>query len=131
MEGGYSGPIDGKSAADISPYVHPDRQQKEYTKFRKVHDLYSLGVVLLEIGRLGSFLEQRAKKEWSTTRSPDKIREIILRKARALRLHMGNRYTDAVLACLTANEVLSNQNEPDFLTFFLVEVCEKLEEIVI
>jgi hypothetical protein len=131
MEGGYSGPINEKSVADISPYVHADRQRKDYIKFQKVHDLYSLGVVLLEIGRLGSFLEKRAKKEWSTAQSPDKVKEIMMRKAGALRVHMGNRYTEAVMACLTANEVLSNQDEPDFLTFFLVEVCEKLEEIVI
>lgn len=32
-------------------YRHPDRQQDPSTVFTKIHDIYALGVVLLEIGK--------------------------------------------------------------------------------
>lgn len=44
---------------DICPerdvYRHPERQGEPSTPFRKIHDIYSLGVVLLEIGKLPPF----------------------------------------------------------------------------
>lgn len=47
--------------ADSSPsrniYRHPDRQMSPQKPFSKIHDIYALGVVLLEIGKI-SFLEQ-------------------------------------------------------------------------
>jgi Prion-inhibition and propagation len=132
LETGESGTISGGSASDLSPYIHPDRQRKKYTRFQKEHDMYSLGVVLLELGRPGSFMEDRWKQEWASSKSPDKVNEIIVQRVGGLKVTMGRRYAESVLACfkVPADE-LSNQDELGFLNYFRLQVCEKLEEIVV
>ena len=44
-----SGRADGDITRDV--YRHPQRQKQPQRPFCKIHDIYSLGVVLLEIGR--------------------------------------------------------------------------------
>ena len=36
---------------DRDVYRHPERQGQPLTTFKKVHDIYALGIVLLEIGK--------------------------------------------------------------------------------
>ncbi|KAF4540152.1 Het-s domain protein [Lasiodiplodia theobromae] len=45
-------------------YRHPDRQGRPKTSFSKLHDIYALGVVLLEIGlwEMALSLYQRAAR---------------------------------------------------------------------
>ena len=43
-----AGPVDFCAARDV--YRHPDRQGMPEARFNKLHDIYALGVVLLEIG---------------------------------------------------------------------------------
>ena len=38
---------------DRDVYRHPERQGQPLTTFKKIHDIYSLGIVLLEIGMQG------------------------------------------------------------------------------
>lgn len=56
-----AGRADYCAARDV--YRHPDRQGRPEQVFNKLHDIYALGVVLLEIGKypisLGSFLASR------------------------------------------------------------------------
>ena len=35
---------------DRDVYRHPERQGQPLTTFKKIHDIYSLGIILLEIG---------------------------------------------------------------------------------
>ncbi len=37
---------------DRDVYRHPERQGQPLTTFKKMHDIYSLGIVLLEIGKV-------------------------------------------------------------------------------
>jgi hypothetical protein len=49
-----------------------------------------------------------------------------------LKVTMGRRYAESVLACFKVPaEDLSNQDELGFLNYFRLQVCEKLEEIVV
>ncbi|KAK8009299.1 hypothetical protein PG991_011850 [Apiospora marii] len=86
-------------------YRHPDRQGAPQS-FRKEHDLYALGLVLLEIGG-GAQLEQVAKKLLKTdtahrTRSDAKAwKERFVKYAEEyLPFYMGSKYSRAVLQCL-------------------------------
>ena len=38
---------------DRDVYRHPERQGQPLTTFKKIHDIYSLGIILLEIGMQG------------------------------------------------------------------------------
>lgn len=118
--------------ADITPYLHPDRQGKQYIRFHRRHDLYSLGVVLLEIGRIQSLLDDEQRAEW-LGKNPENMKEMLEQKARGLRVRMGSRYAQAVLACLDGGmtEEASSPHGFDFLNYFRVQVCEKLDEIVL
>jgi hypothetical protein len=130
-ENGQSGVIN-QANSDVTPYLHPDRQGKKYIRFQRRHDLYSLGVVLLEIGKVRSLLDDGQKAEW-LGKNPDNVKAILVRKAQGLRVTMGSRYAQAVLACLSRGmkEEVSSQDEFDFLNYFRVQVCEKLDEIVL
>ncbi|KAL2054232.1 hypothetical protein ABVK25_005373 [Lepraria finkii] len=82
-------------------YRHPDRQGLPRETHTKYHDIYSLGVVLLEIG-----LWQPASKfqdfQPSVGRlTPEHMRKILISNAKD-RLHhyMGSEYQAAVVKCL-------------------------------
>lgn len=90
-------------------YRHPDRHGMPGTGFNKMHDVYSLGVVLLEIG-----LWTTAKQLYddvvqfdydgvvpASGLPPQKIKEVLLQDARKRLAHrMGPAYKEAVEACL-------------------------------
>lgn len=86
---------------DIAVYCHPERQGLPSKQHRKRHDLYSLGVVLLEIGlwRPMSDLFPTSKRIRLT---PAEMKDTLLRNARARLAHyMGTSYARAVITCLT------------------------------
>ena len=79
-------------------YRHPDRQGPPEKRFNAIHDIYSLGVVLLEIGlwRLAVGFEQNYK-----SMEPEEIMRNLIEHAKdRLPHYMGNGYTRAVVACL-------------------------------
>ena len=49
------------SCPDRDVYRHPERQGQPLTTFKKMHDIYALGIVLLEIGK-SSHLYPRTKR---------------------------------------------------------------------
>src|SRR5208282_655428 len=55
-------------------YTHPDRQLEDYERYKKTHDIYSLGVILLEIGRARSFMEDNRTEELNWM-SPHKLKD--------------------------------------------------------
>ena len=81
-------------------YLHPDRQLKEYTRYQKIHDMYSLGIVLLEIGRLELFRESRSALKLQEC-SPHHLKDTFVKKAKGLKVVLGKRFTKAVVTCLT------------------------------
>ncbi|KAK3112369.1 hypothetical protein LTR53_011434 [Teratosphaeriaceae sp. CCFEE 6253] len=106
----------GDAAWEKDLYRHPERQGVHPDEdYRMQHDIYSLGVCLLEIGlweslltyiagqgepRPGVMLEQgQATLE---RRSPRRIKEQLVGLARhRLPRKMGDRYSDVVINCLT------------------------------
>ena len=68
----WSGPIDRAALLwSNRVYTHPDRVENEPStiRFRKIHDIYSLGVVLLEIGMMTTVTSQKWEQELGTLRS--------------------------------------------------------------
>jgi serine/threonine protein kinase len=119
-------------------YRHPRRQGKTLnTDYNMRHDIYSVGVCLLEIGLWGSFVEYEILDEkdhrpfslGSTIaveagitsgseflKSPERVKDRLLQLARgALRRNMGNKYSKVVETCLTCldedNEDFGDDNE--------------------
>ena len=106
-----NGPI-----SKVNSYVHPDMICRHWG-----------GVVLVEIGRIKSFIEHRWKKECTrAAEDPDGAKKVLVERAKALRVSMGGRNAKAVLACLR-----SDPEGEEFLNSFRVQICEKLGEIVV
>ncbi|UKZ68928.1 uncharacterized protein TrAtP1_009946 [Trichoderma atroviride] len=120
-------------------YRHPQRQGKTLkTDYNMRHDIYSVGVCLLEIGLWGSFVEydkvdDKDQSSLATTnfrpsslgsklaaesdstsgpeflKSPERVKDKLLQLARGtLRRSMGNKYSKVVETCLTC---LDKDNE--------------------
>jgi hypothetical protein len=90
-------------ARDI--YKHPQRWGMPTTRFGKLHDIYSLGVILLEIGlwqpvaALESSGFRNLKKE-----EREQVQSFLLKKAaQKLPFRVGTAYANIVEKCLTGN----------------------------
>jgi hypothetical protein len=106
----------GNSAWEINLYHHPQRQGAiAEESYIMQHDIYSLGVVLLEIGMWDSFVCYKndatdpipgpsldISLQHPAFRSPTLMKEHLVALAeRALPKRMGERYKDVVVNCLT------------------------------
>ncbi|OTB06762.1 hypothetical protein M426DRAFT_9194 [Hypoxylon sp. CI-4A] len=81
-------------------YRHPERQGRPTQPFNKIHDIYSLGVVLLEIG-LWQQATSLEKSGFANVRDPQAIKKQLLRHAeKRLASKMGEKYQHVVLTCL-------------------------------
>jgi hypothetical protein len=94
-------------------YRHPDRQGPPTTRFRKLHDLYAVGLVLLEIGLaqtlsiiVSEALRQAAiERGKSLSLNPVRVMKIFKACAVGQVAHnMGASYASAVLLCLDGVE---------------------------
>lgn len=91
-------------------YRHPDRQGPPDVRFAARHDIYALGVVLLEIGLWQPAIKLDARFIESDMEAEDIMQT--LRDHARIRLphHMGVGYADAVMACL-GGQLLSAEGE--------------------
>jgi hypothetical protein len=112
-------------------YRHPERQGRPGKVFNKIHDIYALGVVLLEIG-----LWQRAitleKQGFRTHREPKVIKAQLLRHAeRRLGDKMGEKYQQVVITCLNADFGVRDDTKEDLKLqqAFRTQVVDVLEKI--
>ncbi|KAM5486146.1 hypothetical protein MaudMau93_005063 [Microsporum audouinii] len=107
-------------------YQHPTRQgQLPEEKFSIKHDIYSVGVCLLEIGLWSSFVDYQVDGTPSPGRELQILELLALKdqrqRARKIKIvlidiaksrlpqTMGNIYTDAVMACLTCLDRGNNE----------------------
>jgi hypothetical protein len=104
-------------------YINPDRQGREYTRYLKTHDIYSLGVVLLEIGRLRSFADDPRYDDMT----PHELKDFYVRKARSLKIVLGKAFSEVVLTCLSGE--FDTEDDSQLLGQFLFGICEKLDQI--
>jgi hypothetical protein len=125
---GISGKLNFRGEWLSRLYTHPQRLLKDYERYKKIHDIYSLGVVLLEVGRLGSFMEDKQYAEWHKY-GPEKLRDVFKEKAKALQTVVGKNYRQVVTACLDGD--FDDQEDYSLLSEFRSKVCDKLEQIKI
>ena len=122
---GVSGKLDFRAQWTTRLYTHPNRQTGPYERYTKVHDIYSLGVVLLEVGRLGSFIGEPKDERFSKT--PDQLQKMFINEAKSLHSILGKAYTDIVLKCLRGD--FMGDNEYLLSSEYRTEVCERLDII--
>jgi hypothetical protein len=112
-----------EDSARFNLYRHPSCQGTPLERFRKEFDIYSFGVLLVEIGTWRS-----AWKLWDERRAATKFREeLITLTTEKLAHFMGIEYRDAALKCLTGE--LANRDQ-SILKAFFVEVVEVLGRCV-
>lgn len=97
----------------VAVYCHPDRQGVPSSQHRKRHDLYSLGVVLLEIGLWRPMKELFPPSKYVRV-TPVEMKETLLKNARARLAHyMGTSYAQAVITCLTGEFQVNVDDESE------------------
>lgn len=129
-------------------YLHPDRHRMASgDEFTMLHDIYSLGVVLLEIALwvsvsdlgahgIGQNLWQSLEKGKERLLDPESLRQRYCNIAKSLiPRHMGNKYRDVVISCL---EGLRDEEEGGLLkdqdgvivgSAYISQIMSRLEEI--
>ncbi|RSL81669.1 hypothetical protein CEP52_017147 [Fusarium oligoseptatum] len=129
-------------------YLSPRRQRlQQGDEFQMEDDMYSVGVVLIEIAFWASFQDKSAaqlgKLVWqdpsqSALKGPEQLKKTYISLAAgAVPRKMGQKYADIVMACLTGLESeqgdLKRLEDEDGIvvgTRYMVEVISKLEEII-
>ncbi|KAF2686418.1 serine/threonine protein kinase [Lentithecium fluviatile CBS 122367] len=122
-------------------YLSPERHRlQDGDEYRVQHDLYSLGVILLEIAFWASFQDKKARGVGSLIRKddrvigPEELKKVYLGLASgAVARSMGERYAEVVKACLTGLEEQSLEDADGITvaTAYVTEVIKGLEEIKI
>lgn len=112
-------------------YRHPDRQGTPTISFQKHHDIYSLGVVLLEIGlcMTASRIYQNATARMKTgvLMNPRGIQNLYIDIAnRKLPHNMGPAYRGAVVKCLSGS---FQETDTDLTIEFYEEVVQSIDAL--
>jgi hypothetical protein len=124
---------DGGLAEDMAPerniYRHPERQGAPSKSFSKVHDIYALGVVLLEVGlwkpAMDIFKETFGfEPTYETMKKAQEGFRGVAEKQ--LKHFMGPAYSEAVAACLS-DELKAYAGQNDFELVFMDMVVQKLD----
>lgn len=117
-------------ARDI--YRHPQRQGRPEKRFNKMHDIYSLGVVLLEIGLWEPALSLE-KNNFATASSGNAIRAQLVKHAeRRLDSKVSKRYRDIVVKCLNGDFGVTTTDTKEDLNLqqaFRSQVVDALERM--
>ncbi|KAL4935016.1 hypothetical protein BDV06DRAFT_234790 [Aspergillus oleicola] len=133
---GYARPMDGRTQmhgdfdAVRNLYRHPDRQGAPGREFAHKHDIYALGVVLLEIGMwrtMSQLFASRIKEAQHTGKLPKakEVYEALLSLAQLyLPNEMGNNFSAAVIACLKGD--FGQSSELDFSLDFREKVIDRM-----
>ena len=94
-------------------YRHPERQGQVKMQFTKLHDIYALGVVLLEIGLWAPAISLQSNR-FATAKKPKVIQDQLVKQAdKRLASHLGTKYRDLVLKCLTGDFGVTNDTKED------------------
>ncbi|KAF4830414.1 hypothetical protein CGCTS75_v005919 [Colletotrichum tropicale] len=94
-------------------YRHPERQQNPTQIFNKIHDIYALGVVLLEIGLWQPVLTLE-KSGFSKVRDLHTIKKHLIKHAeKRFGAKMGEKYQKVVLNCLKGDFKVFDDTKED------------------
>ena len=116
-------------------YRHPDRQGLPSVRFSRTHDVYALGVVLLEIGLwrtaasiYGDICSKMQKARPGAYVDPKACREVYLELSKKKLPHtIGPGYGQAVQACLEGEFNPSGIQTKDFKLLFHETVIQNLD----
>jgi serine/threonine protein kinase len=118
----FTNGLDRKYAVDLLRYHHPQYMKKGHG-YQPEYDFYSVGVVLLEIGRWHPLSQILSKKTFKT---PIMIKQLLLDECNQnLSNSMGDLYRDATAACLMSNFVL-DRGRDEMRTDFEEKVLNRL-----
>jgi hypothetical protein len=110
------------TALDVGAYIHPDLQPPlSHVRHTMGHDVYSVGVVLLELG-IWSSIDTRPELRADMT--PEEIGQTLRALARETELLMGRRYRQTVEWCLSQGQ-MGDAGSVKIIS----EVLEKLEDL--
>lgn len=120
--------------APVSVYRHPYRNGQLSIDFNKAHDIYSLGVVLLEIGTWGDAVSMyrnvlRSLEKKSNGRQPtsESVKRAIRTYANLYLPHkMGDAYSQVVDVCLS-DDFHKKLGQDDFALTFEKHVVDMLD----
>lgn len=110
-------------------YRHPARHGVPSEGFKRIHDIYAFGVLLLEIGLWTVASSRELFRD--ENQKPDTIRETLIRNARGRLGHfMGQKYRDAVLFCLEGTLSIGEDDEKQtkLIAAFKEKVLDVCEE---
>ncbi|KAF2726709.1 hypothetical protein EJ04DRAFT_452812 [Polyplosphaeria fusca] len=111
-------------------YRHPERQGPSREGHKKIHDLYSLGVVLLEIGTWGSAIDmiKRVTPEGRDVTKEDMFKWLKRHAKQRLAHHLGEEYQQAVMTCLNSDFGVSMDDDRNTMlaNAFRERVLDKL-----
>lgn len=125
-----SDPSIGRAADDLefNVYRHPERQGNLRKGHRKKHDIYSLGVVLLEIGlwQLGTKLISDSRQQQPSAR--DRQAKLLRHCSERLPHFSGISFEAAVYACLSSNgeSEWEDKDGCEFARLFQQKVVDEL-----
>lgn len=114
---------------ETNVYRHPDRQGPARIGHKRLHDLYSLGVVLLEVGLWENAYDTSGVRKGKET-TVDQMKDNLVKAATTRLAHYaGIDYQEAVLACLESNFGVQVDNEAgsNLARQFQEKVINKLE----
>lgn len=99
--------------ADRDVYRHPERQGQPQKMFNKIHDIYALGVVLLEVGLWEPAITLE-KNKFMFAKNPQSIKaRLVTHAERRLESKVGGKYRDVVLKCLNGDFGIQNDSKED------------------
>jgi hypothetical protein len=124
-------------------YTHPDRLRRDgsphaFVRFKKRHDIYSFGVVMLELALLCPFTAPRFQNNPNPSKNlnklpPTELLEFFRSMAQKLSRNMGSIYADMTLRCLEGNfeiaEADDDTNDTGLTERFIEDVCVRLQSI--
>lgn len=126
-ESGNTGLV-GDMAVERNIYRHPDRQGVPRKNFSKLHDIYSLGVVLLEIGLMKTAMaiyKEFYNAKPTNASMPEAQEAFIAVAKQQLATPMGTAYSEAVATCLST-ELVEVESMTNFGLIFMDRVVRKL-----
>ncbi|KAL9079702.1 MAG: hypothetical protein Q9157_001428 [Trypethelium eluteriae] len=113
-------------------YRHPERQQSPSCPFNKLHDIYALGVVLLETGLWQPAISLE-KDQFKKLRDPMSIKKCLIAQAeKRLASRTGEKYKTVVLKCLNGDFKVMDDTKEDakLQREFRTQVVDILEKAV-
>jgi hypothetical protein len=122
-----AGQADFEPSRDI--YRHPERQGQPQEIFKKIHDIYALGVVLLEIGLWEPAIKLERNMFAHASNAYAVQAQLIKHAQKRLESRVGRKYKEVVIKCLIGSFGVEDDTRDDLKLqqAFRTQVVEVIE----